>query len=411
MSPSRSEIQINRLQFQIQHLEQRIAALQSLQEVAQTFTSDLQLNRLLTIILSSALDVMQASAGSLLLYDSQTNELVFEVVLGGSGKALRGNRIRTDQGLAGWVFSQRKSTVVHQVAADERFTGQIDESFGYQTTSLVAVPLIHKNTGIGVLEVLNKKSGERFNADDKELLQAFAAQAAIVIENARLYQQVVDERDRILAVEEQVRRELARDLHDGPSQLLASMIMGLRFLKQVIVREPERVEDELKELERLANSALHQVRDMLFDLRPVALETQGIAAALQVYVERQKESRQIEFHLDTQAFTGRFPPRVEAASFSILQEAVNNVEKHAQAKNIWIGIKPANNKISLSVRDDGHGFDMNQVQEAFAQRGNMGLLNMKERAEIAGGKLTIESKPGKGTLVTLDLPLDPGTPR
>ena len=404
MSPSQSEIQIHRLQIQIQQLEQRIAALQALQEVAQTFTSDLQLNRLLTIILSSALDVMQASAGSLLLLDHQTNELVFEVVLGGSGKALRNTRIRTDQGLAGWVFTQRKSTVVHQVAEDERFTGQIDESFGYQTNSLIAVPLVHKNTAIGVLEVLNKKSGERFNADEKELLLAFAAQASVVIENARLYQQVVAERDRILAVEEQVRRELARDLHDGPSQLLASIVMGLRFLKQVIDREPDRIDEELAEIDHLAHTAIHQVRNMLFDLRPVALETQGIAAALQVYVERQSENKQIEFHLDTQSFAGRFPPKIEGAAFSIMQEAVNNVEKHAQAKNIWISIRPAGDKVVFTVKDDGHGFDIEQVQEAYAQKGNMGLLNMKERAEIAGGKLSIESKPGKGTSVTLDLP-------
>lgn len=406
MSPSRSDIQISKLKIQIHQLEQRIAALQSLQEVAQTFTSELGLNRVLTIILSSALDVMQASAGSLLLYDPQAHELVFEVVLGGGGKALRNTRLRIDQGLAGWVFTQRKPTVVHHVAEDERFTGQIDESFGFQTTSLIAVPLVNKNNAIGVLEVLNKKSGERFNADEKELLQAFAAQAAVVIENARLYQQVVAERDRILAVEEQVRRELARDLHDGPSQLLASMVMGIRFLGQVIVRDPERVGDELQELERLANSALHQVRNMLFDLRPIALETQGLTAALLVYVERQKEMKQIEFHLDTQAFAGRFAPKVEGATFSIVQEAVNNAIKHAQAKNIWIAIKPTDDKLTVLVKDDGRGFEIDKVQDSYAQQGSMGLLNMKERSEIAGGKLRLESKPGKGTTVALDLPLD-----
>jgi signal transduction histidine kinase len=195
-------------------------------------------------------------------------------------------------------------------------------------------------------------------------------------------------------------------LHDGPSQLLASMVMGLRFLRQVIAREPERTDTELNELDRLANTALHQLRNMLFDLRPVALETQGLAAALQVYVERQKDMKQIEFHLDTQAFAGRFTPKVEAASFSIIQEAVNNVEKHAQAKNIWISVKSLGDKLAIAVKDDGRGFDIEQVQESYSQKGNLGLLNMKERTEIAGGKLKIESKPGRGTSVTLDLPLD-----
>ncbi len=395
------------LKTQIARLEQRIAALEALQQVATTVTSELRLDRLLALILSSAVDVMKADAGSLLLHDPATDELVFEVVQGGSGKTLRHKRIRADQGLAGWVFTQRKPTIVHDAEADERHLTKFDENSRFHTSSLIAAPLVHKNTAIGVIEILNKKSGEHFSAYDQELLMAFASQSAVVIEEARLYQQVVAERDRILAVEDQVRRELARELHDGPSQILASMIMGLKFFRQLMLREPERMNQELGELERQANLALHQVRDMLFDLRPVALETQGLAAALQVYVERQGESRNLDFHLDTHSFSSRFAPKVEAAVFSIVQEAVGNAEKHAQAKNIWISLRPVEETVVITVQDDGRGFDLAQVEEAYAQRGNLGLLNMKERAEIANAKLAIESKPGKGTTVTLTLGLEP----
>lgn len=393
-------------QDRIAYLEQRIAALEALQEIATTVTTELRLDRLLALILSSAIDVMKAAAGSLLLYDPKTNELVFQVVQGGSGKSLRQKRIRADQGLAGWVFTQRKPTIVHDAEADERHLSKIDDSTRFRTSSLAAAPLVHKNTAIGVIEVIDKKSGEHFNADDQELLMAFASQSAVVIENARLYQQTVSERNRILAVEEHVRRELARELHDGPSQILSSMIMGLRFFRQVMTREPDRMETELAELERQANLALHQVRDMLFDLRPVALETQGLGPALQVYVERQSETRNLNLHLDIQSFNARFQPKVEAAVFSIVQEAVGNAEKHAQAKNVWISLRPTEKKLVIQVQDDGRGFDLPQVEESYAQRGNLGLLNMKERAEIAKAKLAIESKPGKGTTVTLTLPLN-----
>ncbi len=408
-APLPREKTVPELEQQIAHLEQRIAALEALQEMATTLTSELRLDRLLALILSCAVDVMKAEAGSLLLHDPRTNELVFEVVHGGGGKSLRQKRIRVDQGLAGWVFTQRKPTIVHDPETDERHLAKFDARTRFQTTSLVAAPLVHKNTAIGVIEVLNKKSGESFNVDDQGLLVAFAAQSAVVIENARLYQQVVAERDRILAVEEQVRRGLARELHDGPSQILSAIIMGLRFFRQVMLREPARMDQELVELERQANLALHQVRDMLFDLRPVALETQGLAAALQVYVERQSESKQLKFHLETQSFAARFSPKVEAAVFSIVQEAVVNAEKHAQAKNIWIGLRPTDGKLVLVVQDDGRGFDLAQVEEAYAQRGNLGLLNMKERAEIAHAKLAIESKPRGGTTVTLTLDLDEST--
>ncbi|MCL4395859.1 MAG: GAF domain-containing sensor histidine kinase [Chloroflexi bacterium] len=402
----RREPTIQELETRIAYRDQRIAALEALQEIATTLTTELRLDRLLALILSSAVDVMKADAGSLLLHDPQTNELVFEVVQGGSGKALLGKRIRMDQGLAGWVFTQRKPATVQDAEADQRHLSAIGETLHYRTYSLIAAPLIHKNDAIGVLEVINKKSGERFNTDDQELLMAFASQSAVVIDNARLYQQVVAERDRILAVEEQVRRELARELHDGPSQILAAIIMSLRFFRQVLHRDPSRVEAELAELERQANLALRQVRGMLFDLRPVALETQGLAAALQAYVERQSEMRDLQFHLDTDFFTGRFPSKVEAALFSIVQEAVVNVEKHAQAKNVWISLRRAHNRVVITVQDDGRGFELSEVEEAYAARGHLGLLNMKERAELANAALDIESNSGKGTTVTLTLKLD-----
>ena len=393
-------------QAQVAHLEQRIAALEALQEVALIFSSELELGRLLALILSSAVDVMRGSAGSLLLYDPHTQELVFEVVQGGGGKALRRKRIRSDEGIAGWVFTRGQPTIVHDTAIDERHLTRIDENLRFHTAAMVAAPLLHKGKPIGVLEVINKKTGDRFDQDDRDLLMAFAAQSAVVIENARLFQQVVAERDRILAVEEEVRRELARELHDGPSQLLSAIIMGLKFLKQVIVRQPDRTETELGELERLSTQALHQVRNMLFDLRHVALETQGLCAALRIYVERQRDTNHVNLHLDIDSLTTRFAPKVEAALFSIVQEAVGNAKKHAQAKNIWITAQQTRDTVTLNVRDDGRGFDLLRVQEAYAQRGNLGLLNMKERAEMCNAKLMIDSKPGKGTLVALTMPLN-----
>ncbi len=401
--PSKDPIQ--ELQSQIARLERRIVALETLQEITLRLSSELEPDRLLALILSDATEVMEAGAGSLLLFDPATNELVFQVIQGGGGKALRYRRIRTDEGIAGWAFTHREPVIAQDVGADPRYLSRIGEHVGYSTTSLIAAPLIHKGNPIGVIEILNKKSGELFNEDDKELLMAFAAQSAVVIENARLYQQVVAERDRILVVEDQVRRELARDLHDGPAQLLSAITMGLRFIKEVIARQPERTETELAQLEQMTTRALHQVRSMLFDLRPVVLETKGLGAALEMYAEHQRENIGLHVHLDTHSFTARFPFRVEAAVFSIIQEAVGNTKKHAQAKNVWITARQSEDKLTIDVQDDGRGFDVAHAEETYAQRGSLGLLNMKERAELANGKLTIASETGKGTLVTLTLPL------
>lgn len=404
-TPTRSDTETSELYKQIADLEQRLAELEALQQVALVFSSELRLDRLLALILSSAVDVMKANAGSLLLHDAATNELVFQVVQGGGGKALRQKRIRSDEGIAGWVFSKRCPVIVHDASADSRHLARIDESLRFHTAAMVAAPLLYKNKPIGVIEVINKKSGEQFTERDQDLLMAFAAQAAVVIENARLYQQVVTERDRLLIVEEQVRRELARELHDGPAQLLSALTMGLRFLRQVIARQPDRVETEISDLERLTTQALRQVRNLLFDLRPVALETQGLRAALEIYVERLRESDRVQLHLDVRELKTRWTPKVEAALFSIIQEAVSNAKKHAQPKNIWITAQQQGEKMILCVRDDGRGFDVAQVESSYVQQGSLGLLNMKERADIAQAKLLIVSQPGKGTTVTLSVPI------
>ncbi len=394
----------NEWERRVGQLEHQVTALEALQQVARSFTSELDLDRLLSQVVISAVDVMQADAGSLLLFDVLTNELVFRVVQGGTGEALLGKRFPSDQGVAGAVFTSRVPCIVNDVALDDRFL-HIGDSPIFTATSLMAVPLIHQEQAIGVIEVLNKKSGEPFSLDDQELLLAFAAQSAIAIENARLYHQVVSERDRILAVEEQVRRELARNLHDGPSQLLSAIIMNLRFLKQVLVRTPARAPEEIANIEQLSAQALRQVRDMLFDLRPIMLETEGLAAALMAYADRQRDTRGAVIHLDAGALTMRFPAQAEAAIFSILQEAIGNVRKHAQAKNIWVTARQQNRALVITVQDDGSGFDLPQVEASYAQRGSLGLLNMKERAEIAHGTLAIRSERGKGTLVTLRVPL------
>ncbi len=391
-------------QARVVRLDRRVAALTALQGVAQRVASELSLDDLLAQILECAVEVMQSSAGSLLLFDPATCELVFRVVLGGGGDKLLNNRFPHDQGIAGAAFTSRQPVVVHDVKTDARFLG-LGDGPDFSTTSLIAVPLIHKGSPIGVLEVLNKKTGERFNGDDEELLLAFAAQAAISIENGRLYRQVVAERDRILAIEEQVRRELARDLHDGPSQLLSAVIMNLRFLRTALARKPERIFDEIENMEKLSTQALRQIRDLLFDLRPVVLEAEGLCSALRVYVDRQREDKRVHIHLDASSLTKRFDSHIEAAIFSVVHEAVNNAKKHASPKNVWISTQQSDRTLTILVRDDGCGFDLKQVEENYAQRGSLGLLNMRERAEIACGTVLVESALGQGTRVTLTIPL------
>lgn len=385
-------------------LAERIVGLRVLQQIAQSLSSELNLERLLRKILRSAIEVMQATAGSLLLFDKATDELVFEVIEGG-GKVLEKQRMSKNEGIAGWVFTHAQPLIVDDVEKDERFYSGFDETSGFRTMSLICVPLIAKGENIGVLEILNKLSGEPFDDDDLDILTTLAAQSATAIENARLYKNVREERDRILAVEEEVRKQLARDLHDGPAQLLSAMIMNIKFLQELLRRDVGKVGEELDSFENLSGRALRQVRNMLFDLRPVILETQGLVPALQSYVQRLLETEDTVFHLQVENYERILDFKTEATVFSIVQEAITNIKKHAGASNVWLTLEEREDSLFVTIKDDGKGFDVKEVEKSYDRRGSLGLLNMRERTELIGGQISFDSAIGQGTSVNLVVPI------
>ncbi len=189
-----------RLREQNESFEDRITALYALQDAARSLALELNVPLLLKKILRSAVQVMDATAGSLLLLDPSTDQLVFEVIEGGAGEALSKQRIGRDQGVAGWVATHCEPVVVDDVTTDDRFYAGIDRVSSFTTNNLLCVPLMSKGEVIGVLQLLNKKSGDLFDEDDVNILNIFASQSAAAIESARLYEAVREERDRVVAV-------------------------------------------------------------------------------------------------------------------------------------------------------------------------------------------------------------------
>ena len=385
-------------------LRDRAMALQLLQEMTLRLTSELNVETLLENILNSAIKVVGAVAGSLILLDGRTDELVFAVVVGGGGEALQGQRMPRDKGIAGWVLNARAPLIVDDVSQDERFYKEI-KSDGFRTANIICVPLITRGTIIGVLQVLNRVSGERFNQADLELLMTFAAQSATAIQNARLVRALRHEKERIVALEEDVRTRLARDLHDGPTQLLAAIRMNLQFMRKLLVHEPEKVDKELADLLPIVDRALKQVRTLLFDLRPATLETEGLVPALEFYARQLQDTEGFSVTLDPGGFDRRLAGRAEKEIFSVVREALGNIKKHAQAQRVWINLSVSDGRLSVTVRDDGIGFDATKIDPAKGREGSLGMINMHERAQMLGGKLFITSALGRGTTVVLSVPL------
>jgi signal transduction histidine kinase len=244
-----------------------------------------------------------------------------------------------------------------------------------------------------------------YTVEHAELLSLFCNQATIALQNAGLYQSLQEERDKIVYKEEEARHKLARELHDGPTQDVAAIAMRLNFARLLLDRDPRRAREELERIEDLAHRTVREIRSMLFALRPIVLTSEGLVAALQQQARNIRENDGLPVAINTDQYRDCLELEVQGAVFNILAEALNNARKHAEASRVWVRLAAEDNHFLAEVIDNGRGFDVDSVEESYETLGSMGLLNLKEQAERLGGTLKIESVPGRGTRVTLLIPL------
>lgn len=209
----------------------------------------------------------------------------------------------------------------------------------------------------------------------------------------------------IIKAQEEERKRVAREIHDGPAQSMANIVMRAEFCLKLLDMSPEKVRDELIALQNIVRISLMDVRKIIFDLRPMVLDDLGLAPAIKRYLSNYKEQYglQVEFLFFGQQT--RLDSSVEVAIFRIVQEMVSNIHKHACAKNSVVKIEMLNNRINIQVRDDGKGFNINKVT-ANKEREGYGLIGMRERVQLLNGDINIVSAPGKGTSISISVPLD-----
>lgn len=381
------------------------------EEIGQHLSATLKLEEVLEQLLRRVSEALNVTDGSILFVEEPSGDLVFQTSLGAISESVKPFRIPKGEGIAGEVAETGVPIRVDNAQADARHFRKIDEDTGFLTRSILCVPLKTREKIIGVIEVFNKRTGP-FNEQDQLLLSSIANYAAIAIENARLHQSVLAEKDRVIKAQERVSRQLQRDLHDGPTQLVAALEMSIEFCQKALEKDPSLVKAELENMARITRKATHQMRTLLFELRPLVLETQGLVAALQSFVERRQVEEKTRLHLHIHAHTpskqiSRLDANTESALFAIVQEAVNNALKHAHADNIFIKLRERDSQLTITVLDDGLGFDTADINKDYERRGSYGMINMKERAEIVGGMLNLKSAPGAGTEIQVTVPVHP----
>jgi len=379
--------------------------LTALNEIGQTINSTLDLQETLTLITRHSIRLLDVEATSVLLHDEDRGDLWFAAASGLGAELVLGQRLAMGQGIAGRVAQCSEPAMIPDVSKEPGVFRGFDKEGIYATHSILCVPLQSKDRTIGVLEAVNKKNGD-FDQEDLRLLSALAEPATTAIENARLFEQVHASRKqlralshRLVDVQEAERGRVARELHDETGQALAVMLLKLSLLEQK-ADDPTAIIARVNKLESMVDSMLENLHRLAMDLRPASLDHLGLASAMAHYLELLDQQDNLNVQFETTGLEEqRLSPETETALYRIVQEAIANVLRHAQASRVDVILERRDDQIITIIEDNGAGFDITTATTS----SRLGLFGMRERAEMLGGSLKIESK-STGTTVLVEVP-------
>jgi signal transduction histidine kinase len=370
------------------------------------------LDDILSVALDTVLEIIRGTIGEILLVDKNTQTLHRRVQRGLSARFVEEMHLHVGEGIAGKVAQSGEATLVEDLSEDPR-TAQIGLVSAEGLRGFVSVPLKAKNEVVGVMNIASHLPGQ-FATDDMYLLESIGYQLGTAIEQARLYEKLSGASERyqgllrhVLTAQEEERRRIARELHDGTSQMLTGLSLNLQAamdLAEMTGLKEERIDERLKKAHALAVQTSVEVTKLINDLRPTLLDSLGLAPAIQRYVDTWLRPKGIETSVETRGHE-RLPSEIEVALFRIAQEAINNVMRHSEAKHVAIDLQCDGEKCVLRIEDDGKGFDVQAITKVEKTGRGVGLFGMKERVTLVGGSCSVESQPGKGTVIVSEVPL------
>ena len=272
--------------------------------------------------------------------------------------------------------------------------------------------MVHQEKIVGIIHLITHQEPYAPTEEDLSFIQSLANHATIAIVNARLFQQVSENQQRLqslsqrlVKLQETERRNISRELHDEIGQELTSLILLLEVIKNTCRNEisPENLTyQKIDNAQELVNILLRQIRELALDLRPGLLDDLGLLPALLMHLDRYTQQTDIKVNLKHHGLDRRFSGEIETTSFRIIQEALTNVARHSQVKHVDLRLWVEDSNLNIQVQDNGAGFD---PEEILHNSTSIGLLGMQERAALCGGSLEIEAQPGIGTCIMIEIPL------
>jgi PAS domain S-box-containing protein len=392
-----------------EEIASRARELEALHEASLDLVSRLELPDLLRAVVRRAIEFLEVDRGGFLLYDESRDDLELIAAVGPDRDRI-GARVKMGEGAWGRAAQSSKPLVVTDYLAWQGRSAQFESAGTFNTLN---VPLRRGDNLLGVLYLDALGSHRQFGDRDFRLATPFANQAAIAIENARLLGTVREHQSdlrelsaQLINAQEEERKRISRELHDELGQALTAMSINLAMVEAALPPGPDpSVSERLSETSELVDQTLDQIRDLSLELRPSLLDDLGLVPALRWYAHSYTKRAGVEVQMETIDLDDRLTPSMETVLYRVVQEALTNVARHAQASTVRIRLERKDGMATALIEDDGVGFDAGEPTGPGGPQRGAGLLGIRERLSSHGGTLRIESRPQSGTRLILKIPL------
>jgi len=372
-----------------------------------------ELDAILRIGLDNVLNVMNGTVGGIMLLDESGQTLSYRVHHGLSDKYAEEMRLKLGEGIAGKVAQSGRAVLLEDISS-EPDAAHMDLISSEGLKAFLSVPLRAKDNVLGVMNVASYEP-HRFSKEDVYLLHSIGDQLGLAIEQAILTERLRKARERLrklarqnLVAEEEERRRIARELHDETSQSLSGIALQLEALIEIYAKsanQDAQIVAGLKKVQALTVQVHKEVSRVISNLHPTVLDTLGLVAAARQHAKNTLQPLNINVTVETKGTEMRFPPDVEAALFRVIQGSIGNIIKHSKAKNVSVLLVYQPDEFSLTIRDDGQGFDVSKLTDVEESGRGRGLFSMRERIGFLGGTSGVESKVGAGTTIWAKVPI------